>query len=392
MNIRFLDGLRGIAALIVMIGHARLLLWEGFTSGYKLHEQAYSVIDKALMYSFSIFRYGHEMVILFFILSGFVIHLRFSDRQNRVPINLKTFWYKRFKRLYPPLLFVFLLAFILDNIGKSYGWSIYAQQTPYPNINRDFTSIMDLPTLIGNLLFLMSVYVSPFGTPVVTWSLMYEWWFYMIYPLFYFLAIQFGFRKTTLVIAILFALSFFKNMLVPLLFWKVMDSFIIWWMGACLVEIWRNREGSTARVYTYMPYLVLFLVVGIIGKEKYMEATHLFLNFAYGLGFTGLIAIFLRMNPQHIVIRFLNWLKPLGDCSYTLYLIHVTLFVFVSGSLIAHDGFLPKHHYYVVASIVIIPIISYYLHFLTEKPFTKSKKSVKHTFVSDSLKVSDTSR
>ena len=258
MNIRFLDGLRGIAAFIVMLGHARLFLWEGYSTGYELHKEAYSALDKVLMFSFSIFRYGHEMVILFFILSGFVIHLRFSDRKKRVPIPVKTFWYKRLKRLYPPLLFTFLFAFILDSMGKSYGWSIYTQQTPYLNINRDISCVSDFTTLLGNLFFLMTVYVPPFGTTLVTWSLMYEWWFYILYPFFYFLTLQFGFKKTTYGIVLLFLLTFFKDLLAPLLLWKVLENFILWWMGACLVEIWTNRQGSTQKLYAFLPYLVFF--------------------------------------------------------------------------------------------------------------------------------------
>ena len=32
------------------------------------------------MYCFSLFRYGHEAVLFFFVLSGFVIHLRYARR------------------------------------------------------------------------------------------------------------------------------------------------------------------------------------------------------------------------------------------------------------------------------------------------------------------------
>ena len=372
MNLRFLDGLRGIAAFIVMVGHARLLLWEGYSSGYELHRGAYSVLDKAMMYVFSIFRYGHEMVILFFILSGFVIHLRFSNREKRVPIHLKTFFYKRFKRLYPPLVFALLLAFILDSIGKSYGWSIYMQHTPYPNINRQIVSVIDLNTLLGNLCFLMTVYVPIFGTTITTWSLMYEWWFYVLYPFFYFLALHFGFRKTTCVVVVLFALSFFKEHLAPLLLWKVLDSFIIWWMGACLVEIWTNRHASTGKIYAFLPYLVFLLIGAFIGKEQNMETIDRFVNLLFGLGFTGLLAIMLEWKSEHLLIRLLNKLKPLGDCSYTLYLIHITIFIFISGGLIAKNGALPQHHFYVIFGAAVIMILAYALHFLIEKPFIKS--------------------
>lgn len=374
MNLRFLDGLRGIAAFIVMLGHARLLLWEGYSSGYELHTTAYSALDRAMMYVFSIFRYGHEMVILFFILSGFVIHLRFSNREKRAPMRLKFFWFKRFKRLYPPLLFALLLAFILDSIGKSYGWSIYSQHTPYPNINREIVSVTDLKTLLGNLSFLMTVYVPTFGTTIATWSLMYEWWFYILYPFFYFLTLRVGFRKTTYWVILLFLLSFFKDRLAPLLLWKVLDNFIMWWMGACLVEIWTNRHGSTQKIYGYLPYLVFFLPGAFIGKEQNMGIINGFINLLFGLGFTGVLAILLELKSEHFFIRFLNKLKPLGDCSYTLYLVHVSIFVFISGWFIAQNGALPQHHFYVIGGTILVTILAYYLHFLIEKPFIKTKE------------------
>src|ERR1700733_11516002 len=74
----FLDGLRGLAALYVVLGHARLLLWEGYSSGYALHPASYSKLQKLLVYAFSSVAFGHEAVLFFFVLSGLVIHLRYS--------------------------------------------------------------------------------------------------------------------------------------------------------------------------------------------------------------------------------------------------------------------------------------------------------------------------
>lgn len=377
MNIRFLDGLRGIAALMVLIGHARLLLWEGYSAGYKAHPETYSAIDKAFMLLLSPFRYGHEMVVLFFILSGFVIHLRFANQANRAPMSLKTFWFKRLKRLYPPLLFAFLLTFVLDSIGKSYGWSIYFQQTPYEPINRDIASITEGSVFLGNLLFLMSVYVTTFGSNVVTWSLMFEWWFYVLYPLFYYLILRIGFKKTSILVVFLFFISFFKDNLAPLLLWKVLNSFVIWWMGAALVEVWTNRQTTTQRLYKLLPYGVLALPIAFFLKEKNIESLYAILDFIFGIGFTGLIAVCLHLNQKHLFIRFLSWLKPLGDCSYTLYLIHVPIFVFTSGWLINSNGFLPKHQFYVILGTILVTIIAYLLHFLIEIPFTKKLRITK---------------
>jgi peptidoglycan/LPS O-acetylase OafA/YrhL len=371
MSIRFLDGLRGIAAAIVMVSHARLLLWEGYSSGFAQHPEQYSALDKIGMYVFSAFRYGHEMVILFFILSGFVIHLRFSNREKRAVMNLKIFWTRRIKRLYPPLLCALFLAFILDSIGRTYGWGIYEHQTAYPNINRDIASVINLPTLIGNLFFLMTVYVPPFGTTTVTWSLMYEWWFYVLYPFFYFGVLRFGFRKMTLGIAILFLLSFLKDSLPFLLFWKVMDSFIIWWMGACLAELWTNRENLVFPLQKMTFALLLCLPTPFILRGGILSnISPIVWDFILGLGFTGLVGVLLFTKPENIIIRFLNRLKPLGDCSYTLYLIHLTVFVFASGYLMSENGTLPQHHYYVAMGAVLISLLAYGLHFIIEKPFT----------------------
>jgi peptidoglycan/LPS O-acetylase OafA/YrhL len=73
----FLESLRGLAALYVVIHHARWFLWEGYSKGYLKHPEAFNYFNKALMYFFSLFVYGHEMVVFFFVLSGFVIHLRY---------------------------------------------------------------------------------------------------------------------------------------------------------------------------------------------------------------------------------------------------------------------------------------------------------------------------
>src|SRR5438552_18554076 len=79
LNLQFVDGLRGLAALYVMVGHARWLLWEGYSEGFLKHPQDYSIFNKALVYLFSLFKYGHEAVLFFFVISGFVIHLRYAQ-------------------------------------------------------------------------------------------------------------------------------------------------------------------------------------------------------------------------------------------------------------------------------------------------------------------------
>src|SRR5262245_6559353 len=72
-SLAVLDGLRGLAAAYVMVGHARWLLWEGYAKGYALHPSDYSFFQKGLVYFFAFFKFGEEAVLFFFVLSGFVI-------------------------------------------------------------------------------------------------------------------------------------------------------------------------------------------------------------------------------------------------------------------------------------------------------------------------------
>jgi peptidoglycan/LPS O-acetylase OafA/YrhL len=121
----FLDGLRGLAAFYVMVGHARWLLWEGYSGGFQKHPASYSALEKAMMYFFSLFKYGHEAVLFFFVLSGFVIHLRYARRITEQGIAAKFDWaafvWRRARRLYPPLLAAIGLVLLLDSIGKANG-------------------------------------------------------------------------------------------------------------------------------------------------------------------------------------------------------------------------------------------------------------------------------
>src|SRR5271155_4374259 len=93
-GLQFLDGLRGLAAFYVMAGHARWLLWEGYSEGFQRHPESYSAINKALMYFLSLFGHGDDAVLFFFVLSGFVIHLRYAQRIAEQGAVVKFDWAK----------------------------------------------------------------------------------------------------------------------------------------------------------------------------------------------------------------------------------------------------------------------------------------------------------
>lgn len=210
MKIDKLESLRGFAAIYVMLSH--------LSSNY-LHLQK-SWLGQP-------FRFAQEGVLLFFLLSGFVIY--YSWHEFAGTKDFGTFFYKRFRRIYP----IFVLSLIL-----AYGVSCLGHGLPSPNI----------PGLLGNLLMVQGFDTDP-GWKVVPymdngplWSLSYEWWFYMMfYPLYCFAPA--GWQKGIVFLLALVGLA--GEVVAPNIFFHILASFPIWWCG---VEF--AREYVAERTFT----------------------------------------------------------------------------------------------------------------------------------------------
>lgn len=364
-SLLFLDGLRGLAAFYVMVGHARWLLWEGYSEGFQKHPANYSILNKALMYFFSLFRYGHEAVLFFFVLSGFVIHLRYARRMAEQGLAAKFDWaafvWRRARRLYPPLLAAMGLVLIADNIGKSYGFAIYNQTTPYPLINHSVASHLDGVTLLGNLAFVMNTYVPVFGCNGPLWSLKFEWWFYMTYPLFWLLSRR-SIALATALMAGLFAASYFPSGWPLWLLHDVFSMMLAWWFGALLADVFAGRLRWCWHWVAAGTGLTGLLAL------RYDGPLH---GLGIGLVFSAVLAGGFLLQERNIRLLWLEKLKPLGDMSYTLYVTHFPILVLAGGWLMSRSpkGLLPKHFGWVFAGIAVTMLIAYGLHFIVERPF-----------------------
>jgi len=373
-KILFLDGLRGIAALYVLIGHARWLLWEGYENGYKLHPEKYNSLDKCLMYLFAGFKYGHEFVLFFFVLSGFVIHLNYARKLRANPndfrFDFKAYFLKRFKRIYPPFVFAILLTFILDFIGRNNGFTIYQSKTPYPLINESLGNrSYSVSTLFGNVLFLFKAYVPIFGMNGPAWSLKFEWWFYMLYPLFLLMSRKHIFYATASII-LLFILSFFPSFWPSALLMDIFSMMISWWLGVLLAEIIAQRIKINLILFGVTCFVIKIFFVGLKLKNN------IIIDFGTAFLFVGIVSLLLYINENKLRLTFLERLKILGDFSYTLYITHFPIVVLFSGILMSqNNGYLPHHSYWVIAGILLCVSFAYFVHFFTELPFIRNNSN-----------------
>jgi len=156
-----LDGLRAYAITLVFLVHFLAQYFNGVTGAKRIDFDAFewtraaSVVDAAAYYFWA----SHYGVDLFFLLSGFLIFRLVS----RPDFSYLSFLGHRFMRLYP----AFAVALLIYCIYVGRFW----------NLHYDWT------TILANMLMLQGVWelgIKPIIVP--TWSLTFEWLFYLTFP------------------------------------------------------------------------------------------------------------------------------------------------------------------------------------------------------------------
>jgi len=369
LSTAFLDGMRGLAALYVLFHHAFLFLQPGYRYGYLKHPEQFGIFKTGVLTFSYVFKFGHSAVLFFFVLSGFVVHLRYAKKfaagQHVPQIEWGMFLFRRARRLYPPLLFALLLTWALDSLGYSLGYSVYFQRTPYPVINANVFADHHVSTLLGNAAFLMNSCVPVWGTDSPLWSLKYEWWFYVLYPACWFL-LRRSVGLVTVVVGGLSAMTLFipRNAPMPLLL-DVLSAIFVWWLGALLAEVY---VGRLRIAYWKIALMTVLLPVAAIASSLGHELPWP----VWGLGFSGLIAACFAAQERGWSLSLLERLRPLGDCSYTLYVIHAPIVMLISGWLMSRSptGELPTNPAWTLCVLGIIPL-AYVAHLLVERPFLR---------------------
>lgn len=136
-----LEGLRGLAALTVVLGHIIVI-----KQALDPHYQPTGV--------FSFQAPGHLSVLIFFVLSGYVIGISTKKPLTKETIGL--YLKKRLVRIWPIYIISLILAVLLS--------------PPLP-----------LVTIVSNLLFLQILWKPVIATNAPLWSLHYEMLFYLLF-------------------------------------------------------------------------------------------------------------------------------------------------------------------------------------------------------------------
>jgi len=316
-----IDALRGLAALSVLIYHARSMFWVGLVetyhrSGLRLHFNAW------LGYLSVPFSYGGLGVTLFFVLSGYCIHRRGARMLAKDPcatLDCRAFAVRRFWRIYPTYVAALLLTALID-------WWISGKPA-IPNPGQDNSMF----AFVISLLTLQGYFASFFGSNGVFWTLAMEVHLYAVYPILFLLSRRFGPRKTVL-FTLFAALGYlaadqligierhlpyrFDRGPVFLPFW------FTWAMGFYIAELEAGRAGD----FKERVWKLLMAGGFLVGLTLMLNGSYAIAEIFWALFFAGLLRWSLKPEGKHFWSRWFGvGLAFVGVFSYSLYAIHAPL-------------------------------------------------------------------
>jgi peptidoglycan/LPS O-acetylase OafA/YrhL len=296
-NIGILDSLRGGAASYVLLYH----LNQMFPFSYNF-----------LNY---IFRFGQEAVILFFILSGFVIV--YSTNKE---IGFPQYFIKRFRRIYPLFLIALLLGYIVECLNM--------KSMIVPDFKILFANIFNLQDFETGK---PGVWFPAFSGNLPLWSLSYEWWFYMLfYPIYKFVPEG----KQMLVVLLCSLAGLASYYLFPNQISLFLLYFIIWWSGVELGKIFLHKEEYTLKRTCFiwsslmLFILLLFFAFYFDSKENLQFGLHPVLEIRhFSAAFLFVITGILWSRIKFMGIQVFDVFKMIAPISFALYIYHYPLLV-----------------------------------------------------------------
>jgi peptidoglycan/LPS O-acetylase OafA/YrhL len=340
-----LDGLRGIAAVVVVLNHVGVLSEEA----------------------------GHLAVMLFFVISGYCISAS-ADSCIRGGRGFTEFMRRRIRRIYPPYWFA-LFFFAASRVAKAARGGVNVLQRPvldwFQNLTlTQWTSELFHP--VGESVQNPKLFVAAF------WSLNYEEQFYLVMAIALALAVR---RRVPLLLSVLSlaVLGLAWNWAIP--GGWMCGLFIEYWvhfaLGSCLFFA-LTQFGDARRRHAFL-LSVGFLGVACAGRVMLSEtgvATSDSRAMTELLFLSGVTLLLFFLRPLSANLSGSIFWRPfaaLGAISYSLYLIHqfnLTLVAVVAQHVLPARA---PHALFIGTEMAFFIAIATLFWWFCERPFMRAK-------------------
>jgi peptidoglycan/LPS O-acetylase OafA/YrhL len=298
-RILLIDALRGVAASVVFWHHVTVFFPTVIAGPSLLSTAGSWVSDRNV-----------EAVLLFFVLSGLSIGLSIKALDMRTKAGVNEYLYRRFRRILP----LYWLSLVLAG-------AIALALAPAP------PSAMSPITLLGNLAFLQTsanakgTWFEPFAGNGPLWSLSYEMFYYLAFPLVLLLAKP---RARALAVLGATTIGLVVQQVMPNPIATFLASSLVWYLGVELAQLGLNGRASFP-LWCFSGLAVALALVLKVRASATLQGLLVGLLFFHA-GYALIAAARRGTSMPHalnkLVIEPLAWI---GSFSFGLYLLHYPL-------------------------------------------------------------------
>jgi len=263
------------------------------------------------------FVFGQAAVLLFFLLSGFVIHV---SALRRGGLSALDYFLRRFRRIYP----VFAIALALSYLAACLDAGAFVGPQPR-ELGLNLLQLHGLDRAPGQW---ADCYMG--NEPL--WSLAYEWWFYVLFFVVYVrTASAHGRWRWAAAISIV---GLGVDLLVPNPLSLMASYFVLWWLGAQMAHEWFGTGrvslrgqlpalGGAAAVTLGWVVAAAFEAKRVGAFDAYHHPGITARHFLTTLAIVAALGAWARLGAKGKVL-----LRPFGRIapfSYALYVFHLPL-------------------------------------------------------------------
>jgi peptidoglycan/LPS O-acetylase OafA/YrhL len=350
-----LDLIRGLAALVVLVGHLRGVFFVDFR---QVEAPTFLV---HLFYFLSGF--GHQAVMVFFVLSGYFISTSIFQSCSNNRWRWSTYMINRVSRLH-----VVLVPGLLWTMGLDYlGMSLFPSHGVYdgslaPHVVPDDVGVRyGIGIFLDNVACLQNIVVPPLGSNGALWSLSNEFWYYVIFPL---LAVPLclSIRRVRGLMSILAG-----AVLLTLVGEDHAFYFLIWLMGTGIGLLSNKLRSRTASRSLLIGGVLLFSGTLLLERSGFVSNSRIS-DLLVGLSFAVLLLTLVHCEGPCRSEWYRKVASGLAGFSYSLYVFHLPVLVFLAACALGSSRWQPTlpHLALALAVLVFVTVITFLLSRVTE--------------------------
>jgi len=332
-RIEYLDSLRGIAAMTVVIFHCMISFVIFHSANYK-SEYANGFIKIITESPLKLIWNGKEAVLLFFILSGFVLSISYLNGRARA---FDIFLVRRFARIYIPYAVVMAISIILTMIFYRYS-HIDGMSSTFDN---RWANPVTLKSIIA---YIFMINYDTANVNGVVWTLYHEMRISIIFPLIMWVVIKWDAFKSLLINGIVIVGVWIFFTLIVRGTDGVISSLagdfrstafytIFFVFGATLSKYRGEVSDYISNLKPIFKFFLFSLSIILISSRWIKDVVPLQPRYVHeivvGLGIVLLFVVALssELTQRILMNKFLLWL---GKISFSLYLIHILVLMILA--------------------------------------------------------------